>query len=180
VRAQTGTESKPKVLPLADLVAFRQQWAEAGLKVVWTNGCFDLLHVGHVRSFREAKSLGHILIVGLNSDESVRSIKGPLRPVVCEDDRAEMVAALEPVDYVTIFHEPDPVRAISLLRPDIHCKGVDYADGKRPVPEREVILAYGGEIRFLPLHEGRSTSGLIGRIVTAYGADYGAPEGGEA
>ncbi len=82
-----------------------------------------------------------------------------------------MVAALESVDFVTIFDEPDPVAAISLLRPDIHCKGADYAGGLRPVPEREVVESYGGEIRFLPLHEGRSTSGLIGRIAAAYGVE---------
>ncbi len=160
-----------KVLPLDDLMALRAGWAVAGKRVVWTNGCFDLLHVGHIRSFQEAKSLGDILVVGLNSDRSVSSIKGPLRPVVCEEDRAELVAALQAVDYVTIFDEPDPVRVISLLRPDVHCKGADYADGRRPVPEREVVEGYGGEIRFLPLHEGRSTTGLIGRIAAAYVGD---------
>ncbi len=82
-----------------------------------------------------------------------------------------MVAALEAVDFVTIFDESDPVAAISKLRPDIHCKGADYAGGRRPVPEREVVESYGGEIRFLPLHEGRSTSGLIGRIAAAYGVE---------
>jgi len=135
---------------------------------VWTNGCFDLLHAGHIRSFRDAKALGDILVVGLNSDASVRAIKGELRPVVSEEDRAETVAALEAVDYVTIFNESDPVAVLSQLRPDIHCKGADYADGKRAIPEQPIVEAYGGEIRFLPLHEGRSTSGLIERIVRAY------------
>ena len=138
--------------------------------MVWTNGCFDLLHAGHIRSFRDAKALGDILVVGLNSDASVRAIKGDLRPVVCEEDRAETVAALEAVDYVTIFNESDPVAVLSQLRPDIHCKGADYADGRRAIPERPVVEGYGGEIRFLPLHEGRSTSGLIERIVRAYSA----------
>jgi len=135
---------------------------------VWTNGCFDLLHAGHVRSFRDAKALGDILIVGLNSDASVRAIKGELRPVVCEEDRAETVAALEAVDYVTIFNESDPVAVLSKLRPDIHCKGEDYANGKRAIPEQPVVEGYGGEIRFLPLYEGRSTSDLIERIIKAY------------
>lgn len=135
---------------------------------MWTNGCFDLLHAGHIRSFRDAKALGDILVVGLNSDASVRAIKGELRPVVSEEDRAETVAALEAVDYVTIFNESDPVAVLSQLRPDIHCKGADYADGKRAIPEQPIVEAYGGEIRFLPLHEGRSTSGLIERIVRAY------------
>ena len=105
--------------------------------------------------------------MGINSDQSVRALKGDLRPVVCEEDRAETVAALEAVDYVTIFGDSDPVRAISILRPDIHCKGADYADGRKPVPEREIVTGYGGEIRFLPIHQGRSTSGLIERIAAA-------------
>ena len=135
--------------------------------MVWTNGCFDLLHTGHVRNLRDARALGDVLIVGINSDRSVRQIKGPLRPVVPEADRAEVLGALESVDYVTIFDQPDPVEAISMLRPDIHCKGADYADGTRAIPERETVLAYGGEIRFLPLHPGRSTTDLIARIIRA-------------
>ncbi len=136
---------------------------------MWTNGCFDLLHVGHVRSFAEARALGDILVVGLNSDASVRAFKGDLRPVVCEEDRAEMVAALESVDFVTVFPQTDPSEILSRLQPDIHCKGADYADGRRPVPERAIVEGYGGEVRFLPLHEGRSTTGLIERICRAYG-----------
>ncbi len=137
--------------------------------MVWTNGCFDLLHAGHVRSFADAKSLGDILVVGVNSDSSVRAFKGDLRPVVCEEDRAEVVGALEAVDFVTIFPQKDPSEILSKLRPDIHCKGADYADGKRPVPERAIVESYGGEVRFLPIHEGRSTTGLIERICRAYG-----------
>jgi rfaE bifunctional protein nucleotidyltransferase chain/domain len=98
----------------------------------------------------------------------VRALKGDLRPLVFEQDRAETIAALESVDYVTIFPETDPVAILSQLRPDIHCKGADYADGKRSIPEQPIVEAYGGEIRFLPLHQGRSTSGLIERIVRAY------------
>ena len=166
-------EAGPKILALEELLALREDWALQGKVVVWTNGCFDLLHAGHARSFRDAKALGDILIVGLNSDESVRRLKGPLRPVVCEEDRAELVAALGVVDYVTIFNDTDPVQAIRTLRPDIHCKGEDYADGRRPIPEREVVLGYGGEIRFLPLREGRSTSNLIARITAAYSTEQG-------
>ncbi len=160
-----------KLLTLDDLVALRQSWKAQGKTVVWTNGCFDLLHAGHVRSFREAKALGDILVVGLNSDSSVKAIKGDLRPVVHEEDRAEIVAALEAVDYVTIFDDPDPVNVLSRLRPDIHCKGAEYASGDRPVPERDVVLSYGGEIRFLPLYSGRSTTGLIERICAAAARD---------
>ena len=154
----------PKLRTLEELTALRASWADSGKKVVWTNGCFDILHAGHVRSFRDARALGDILIVGLNSDASVRAIKGERRPIICEKDRAEIIAALEAVDYVTIFDERDPVSILAKLRPDIHCKGAEYADGARPVPERDTVLEYGGEIHFLPFHAGRSTTGLIERI----------------
>jgi rfaE bifunctional protein nucleotidyltransferase chain/domain len=160
-------DSSPKVRTPDELSRLRPAWATQGKKVVWTNGCFDLLHVGHVRSLREAKSLGDILIVGINSDRSVRGNKGEIRPFICQDDRAEMIAALESVDYVTIFDDPTPVGILSELRPDIHCKGADYADGAKAIPEQETVLGYGGEIRFLPIHQGRSTTGLMERIAAA-------------
>jgi rfaE bifunctional protein nucleotidyltransferase chain/domain len=153
-----------KVKTLDELIAARAAWSQAGKTVVWTNGCFDILHVGHIRSFRDAKALGDILIVGLNSDASVRSIKGDSRPIVDQADRAELIAALEMVDYVTIYDEPTPIAVLSGLRPDIHCKGAEYADGARPVPERETVLGYGGQIRFLPFHPGHSTTGLVERL----------------
>ena len=159
-----------KFKTLQELATDRVGWAKSGKKVVWTNGCFDLIHAGHIRSLRDAKALGDILIVGINSDLSVRNIKGRLRPIVCEQDRAEVLAALEPVDFVTIFDEPDPVAAIALIRPDIHCKGEEYKDGARPLPERDAVESYGGEIHFLALHPGRSTSELITRIIAAEGA----------
>jgi D-beta-D-heptose 7-phosphate kinase/D-beta-D-heptose 1-phosphate adenosyltransferase len=159
-----GDALASKIVPLDELVAARAEWRRLGKSVVWTNGCFDLLHAGHVRSLRDARALGDILIVGLNSDRSVRSIKGSARPMVSQDDRAEVIAALEVVDHVTIFDELTPVEALARLQPDIHCKGAEYADGSRPVPERETVLAYGGQIRFLPVHPGRSTSDLIQRI----------------
>ena len=157
-------ELSSKLRTLDELLRLRGVWSDKQHTVVWTNGCFDLLHVGHVRSLRDAKAQGHILIVGINSDASVRAIKGHSRPLVCEQDRAELIAALEVVDYVTIFDDFDPVRILALLQPDIHCKGADYANGMKPVPERDTVLNYGGEIRFLPLHQGRSTTGLIARI----------------
>jgi rfaE bifunctional protein nucleotidyltransferase chain/domain len=159
--------SSSKIRTLDELILSREQWRNEGRTVVWTNGCFDLLHVGHIRSFRDARALGDILIVGINSDASVRFNKGDTRPVVNEDDRAELIAALEMVDYVTIFDELTPVAALARLRPDIHCKGAEYADGARPVPERETVLGYGGQIRFLPFHPGRSTSELMDRIRNA-------------
>jgi rfaE bifunctional protein nucleotidyltransferase chain/domain len=157
--------SGSKVRTLDELIDLRGAWFESGKTVVWTNGCFDLLHVGHIRSFRDAKALGDILIVGINSDAGVRALKGDSRPIVNQRDRAEVIAALEMVDYVTIFDESTPVAALSRLRPDIHCKGAEYADGAKPMPERETVLGYGGQIRILPLHPGRSTTDLVERIV---------------
>ena len=153
-----------KLRTMDDLAAMRAQWREQGKKVVWTNGIFDLLHAGHVRSLRDAKALGDILVVGINSDASTRKAKGPERPLMSQEDRAEMLSALEMVDYVVIFEESEPSAAWARLQPDIHCKGEEYADGKRPVPERAVVEGYGGSIRFLPLHPGRSTTGLVERI----------------
>ena len=147
-----------------DLVALREEWRAQGRKVVWTNGIFDLLHAGHVRSLREAKSLGDVLVVGINSDSGTRRIKGPGRPLMCGEDRAELLSALEMVDAVVIFDEDEPSAALARLQPDIHCKGEEYADGKRPVPERPVVESYGGEVRFLPLYAGRSTTDLLARI----------------
>ena len=166
--------SSSKIRALDELIPLRAQWRDDDRTVVWTNGCFDLLHVGHIRSFRDAKALGDILIVGLNSDASVRTNKGDTRPVVNEADRAEVIAALEMVDYVTIFDETTPIAALASLRPDIHCKGAEYADGNRPVPESETVLSYGGQIRFLPFHPGRSTTDLVERIRNVADGEGGA------
>jgi D-beta-D-heptose 7-phosphate kinase/D-beta-D-heptose 1-phosphate adenosyltransferase len=153
-----------RVRTLEELAVLRNAWHDRGNTVVWTNGCFDLLHVGHIRSFRDAKALGDILIVGVNSDASVRAIKGDSRPVMNQSNRAEMIAALEMVDYVTIFDEPTPIAALELLRPDIHCKSAEYADGAKPMPERETVLGYGGRIEILPVHNVPSTTEIIERI----------------
>jgi rfaE bifunctional protein nucleotidyltransferase chain/domain len=147
-----------------ELAAMRTEWRAQGRKVVWTNGVFDLIHAGHVRSLRDAKALGDVLIVGINSDESAKKFKGAGRPLMCQEDRAELLSALDMVDFVTIFEESDPSAALARLQPDIHCKGEEYANGDRPVPERSVVEGYGGTIRFLPLHPGRSTTGLLERI----------------
>ena len=165
------TSAPTKFRTVDALAAMRAEWKRIGKTVVWTNGCFDLLHAGHVRSLRAAKALGDILVVGLNSDAGVRAIKGDQRPLIPEQDRVEIIAALEPVDYVTIFDEREPSAVLARIQPDIHCKGEDYAPGTgRPVPEREVVLAYGGRIEFIPLFAGRSTSKLLERILAANGA----------
>jgi rfaE bifunctional protein nucleotidyltransferase chain/domain len=166
----------PKFRTIDQLANMRAEWKRAGRTVVWTNGCFDLLHAGHVRSLRAARALGDLLIVGLNSDAAVRAIKGPSRPLVPQQDRVEVIAALEAVDYVTLFDDAEPSAVLARIRPDVHCKGEDYAEGSgRPVPEREVVLGYGGRIEFLPLFEGRSTTGLLERILAGHGGGDGKP-----
>ena len=157
--------SSTKLRLMDELVQMRAEWRAQAKTVVWTNGVFDLLHAGHIRSLRDAKALGHILVVGINSDSSARKFKGPARPLMCQEDRAEVLSALEMVDYVVIFDEGEPSAALGRLQPDIHCKGEEYANGNRPVPERAVVESYGGSIRFLPLYAGRSTTVLIGKMM---------------
>src|SRR5262245_10859980 len=117
---------------------------QLGRRIVFTNGCFDILHVGHVRSLIDARSRGDILVVGINSDRSVAALKGPQRPAVPEQERVEILCALAAVDYVTIFDEQTADRLLEQLRPDIHAKGSDYTP--ETVPERETVEAYGGEV----------------------------------
>ena len=137
-----------------------------GKKIVTTNGCFDILHVGHIRYLQQAKQQGDILIVAINSDDSVRAIKGDKRPLVPQNERAEMLAALECVDYVTIFEELDPIQFLNEIRPDIHVKGGDYRPDQ--IVEREAVKAIGAELRLLPGAEDKSTSNLIELIVERY------------
>jgi len=137
-----------------------------GKKIVTTNGCFDILHVGHLRYLQKAKEQGDILIVAINSDESVRAIKGDKRPLIPEDERAEILAALECVDYVMIFPELDPIQFLHDLRPDIHVKGGDYKLDQ--VIERETVKSLGGELRLIPGAPGKSTSNLIEIIIERY------------
>ncbi|HEV3446668.1 MAG TPA: adenylyltransferase/cytidyltransferase family protein [Gemmataceae bacterium] len=154
-----------KIVGWDELLQKRRQWRNAGRTVVWTNGCFDLLHAGHVHSLQSARKLGDVLVVGLNSDDSVRRIKGPERPILPARERALMLAALACVDHVVIFEETTPENALARLQPDIHCKGAEYAppNGK-PVPERGVVASYGGRIEYLPLVAGLSTTDLVRRI----------------
>jgi rfaE bifunctional protein nucleotidyltransferase chain/domain len=147
------------------LLAARAALRAAGKVVVWTNGCFDLVHPGHLASLEAARALGDALVVGLNSDASVRAAKGPGRPILGHGDRAAVLAALECVDYVIVFDEPTPAVALDRLRPDVHCKGADYAPPHgKPVPERAVVEAYGGRVEFLPVTPGLSTTELVRRI----------------
>jgi rfaE bifunctional protein nucleotidyltransferase chain/domain len=138
-----------------------RRWRAGGEKIVLTNGCFDLLHVGHVRYFRAARELGGKVIVAINSDNSVRTLKGEGRPRVPEQERAEVVAALADVDAVTIFDSPDVRELIRLLRPDIHAKGTDYTEAT--VPERDVVIACGGRVAIVGDPKDHSTTELLRR-----------------
>ncbi len=134
-----------------------------GKKVVFTNGCFDILHVGHLRYLEQAKEQGDILVIGVNSDESVKRLKGPTRPINSELDRAEMLAGLKAVDYTVIFTEDTPVELIDELKPSIHVKGGDYK--KEDLPETEVVERNGGEVRILMLVDGKSTTNVVNKIL---------------
>jgi len=136
-----------------------------GETIVFTNGCFDLLHMGHVRYLQQARKMGSCLIVAINSDNSVRRLKGPSRPVIGQDERAEMLGALECVDYVTIFEEDTPEALLEMLRPDILVKGGTTT----VVVGREIVEGYGGKVLTLPPVEGLSTTRIINRILETYG-----------
>lgn len=144
------------------LLAWRQELRARGMKLVFTNGCFDLLHVGHVRLLREARALGDGLVVALNSDESVRRLKGPGRPLVPLEERAEVIAAIRWVDRVTAFAEDTPLALISLLEPDVLVKGSDWAPSS--IVGREVVEGRGGKVVVVPVVPGRSTTLLLERI----------------
>ena len=161
----------PKSVSLKELLAIRSGYRRDGKTVVWTNGCFDLLHPGHVASLFAAKAFGDVLIVGINSDDSVKSIKGPTRPILNEHDRVTMLSALACVDHVIVFKESTPQTILSILQPDIHTKGEEYKPPfGRSAPEVATVLAYGGRMEYLPLVPGISTTELIRRIAAAHAA----------
>ena len=137
-----------------------------GKRIVFTNGCFDLLHSGHLHTLSQAKRLGDVLVVGINSDASVKRLKGAQRPIVRETERVQILAALEAVDYVTIFGEDTPLDLIRLLRPQILVKGGDW--GSEAVVGKEVVEENGGEVVVVPYQPGFSTTGIIERILAVY------------
>lgn len=152
-----------KVLTSAQLVPILDRARTQKNRIVFTNGCFDLLHVGHTRYLQAAKALGDLLIVGVNSDASVRSLnKSPDRPIVGEAERAEVLAALNSVDYVVIFSEPDPLNLITTLQPDVLVKGGDWTVDR--IVGRDVVERRGGTVKTIPLVSGKSTTALIQRI----------------
>jgi len=151
-----------KILAVEELVRTREALRRDGLTVVFTNGCFDLLHPGHVRYLADARSLGDVLVVALNSDRSVRILKGEGRPILNEQERAEVVAALQAVDFVTIFDQETPLALIARLLPDILVKGGDWSVDE--IVGREEVEAAGGKVLSLPYIEGKSTTEIIERI----------------
>lgn len=153
---------KSKIKDLPSLKAILEREKSKGRTVVFTNGCFDIIHIGHVRYLYQAKSFGDLLVIGLNSDSSVKSYKGAGRPINPENERAEVLASLEMIDYVVIFSERTPERLIKELRPDVQVKGGDYT--KDQVPEARALESYGGRLEIVPFVDGASTTGAIERI----------------
>ena len=137
-----------------------------GKRIVFTNGCFDILHVGHVRYLEQAKSLGDVLVVGINSDRSVRGLKGPRRPILPVEERGEILSGLGCTDYITVFDEPTPFELVSLLQPDVLVKGGDWTPEQ--VVGREVVEGSGGRVVILPFVEGSSTTNIIDVILEKY------------
>jgi rfaE bifunctional protein nucleotidyltransferase chain/domain len=158
---------RSKILKLSDLVKVIKSLREAGKQIVFTNGCFDILHVGHVRYLAAARSKGDALVLGLNSDASVKSIKPENRPIVSQDQRAEVLAGLACVDYITIFDEPDPLALIKTIRPDVLIKGADWKEAE--IIGSDVVKSYGGKVVRIEFVPGISTSRIIQRILELYG-----------
>jgi rfaE bifunctional protein nucleotidyltransferase chain/domain len=151
-----------QVLKLNELMDTLRPLRDSNQPVVSTNGCFDILHVGHLRYLQACKQPGEILIVYVNSDASIKRLKGPSRPVVCEEDRAEIVAGLACVDYVVIFEEDTPQKLLEAIRPDYHAKGAQYTP--ETLPEMPLLNRLGVQVRFIDMIPGRSTSSIIERI----------------
>jgi rfaE bifunctional protein nucleotidyltransferase chain/domain len=157
-------EATDRIYSLEELVTLRMAWKENGETVIFTNGCFDILHVGHLQTLSRAKAEGTKLVVGVNSDSSVKRLKGPTRPLNSESDRALLLAGLRCVDAVVIFSEDTPIPVLERLRPDVHVKGGDYQI--EDLPEAEIVLRHGGRIVIIDLVPGRSTTGLIEKTRT--------------
>jgi len=155
-----------KIRARRELLKIIKDLRTKGKRIVFTNGCFDLLHIGHVRYLEKAKALGDVLVVGVNSDASVRKLKGPKRPILPEEERAGILSGLGCVDYITIFSEIDPLKLIASLRPNVLVKGGDWT--KEQTVGKEVVERSGGEVVILPFVKGSSTSNLIHTILKRY------------
>ena len=165
-----------KITPRNELKATVDRLKREGKKVVFTNGCFDILHAGHTRYLREARKLGDVLILALNSDSSVRSIKGPMRPIVPEAERAEVVASLDSVDYVTVFDELTPLELIEFLQPDVIVKGGDWAE--KDIVGAEAVRKWGGRVAIMPVIEGASTTNIIDKVLQVHRSVDGVEKAG--
>jgi rfaE bifunctional protein nucleotidyltransferase chain/domain len=159
--------SSRKIKTLEEIVEIRAELRRRKKKLVFTNGCFDILHVGHVRILNQSRTSGDVLVVGINSDSSIRKIKGKLRPVIPEEERAEILAALASVDYVFIFADPTPQRIIDAIVPDVLVKGADW--GASDIIGHDTVLNAGGTVQNLPLVEGVSTTAIIERVLERFG-----------
>lgn len=163
---RTGSLLGKKIKKIKELEKIISYLKTQGKKIVFTNGCFDLLHYGHIKYLDSAKSNGDILVVAVNSDASVRKIKGDKRPIINEKDRLKTVAALESVDYVVLFKEDTPLKIIKLLKPDVLVKGADWT--KNNIAGADFILSCGGEVATVSLAKGRSTTNLIKKIAKTF------------
>jgi rfaE bifunctional protein nucleotidyltransferase chain/domain len=153
-----------RIVDAGEMSGVRDRLDAAGRRIVFTNGCFDLLHAGHVRYLQQARGLGDALVVGLNSDRSVRELKGEGRPLNSQDDRAEVLAALGCVDYVVVFDGKRATDLLRTVRPHVYAKGGDYTPASLDPEERGALEACGADIKILPLVPGRSTTALVGKI----------------
>jgi rfaE bifunctional protein nucleotidyltransferase chain/domain len=151
-----------RLYPRSELLEARRQWRQSGRSVVFTNGCYDLLHPGHIRLLEQARSLGDVLVLGLNTDASVARMKGPSRPLITENDRAELAASLAAVDAVTFFDEDTPRDLIAALLPDILVKGADWSHF---IAGREEVEAGGGKVLTLPMEPGYSTTNIVEKLL---------------
>jgi rfaE bifunctional protein nucleotidyltransferase chain/domain len=159
-------EMSGSVVSLDEACELRRKAAFEGRKVVFTNGCFDLLHVGHIRCLKEARQHGDLLIVGVNDDQSTRRLKGPGRPYMAQEDRAEILASLRCVDLVVIFSERTAERLVEALRPDVYVKGGDYS--VEQLPEAKIVTECGGEVLLARLVPGCSTTDLVSAVVSGH------------
>ncbi len=156
-----------KILSLKDLLVQRDRLRQESKRTVFTNGCFDLLHPGHIDTLSRARQMGDVLIVGINSDRSIRELKGPLRPILTQDERTRLLSGLDSVDYVTVFDENTPRRLIAALLPDVLVKGGDWT--VETIVGRQEVEAAGGRVVPLPYLEGQSSTAIIERILHRYG-----------
>jgi D-beta-D-heptose 7-phosphate kinase/D-beta-D-heptose 1-phosphate adenosyltransferase len=175
VAIKNPERSYPFIIVESQLEGLCRKLRSEGRAIGFTNGCFDILHAGHVTYLNEAAALADVLIVGLNSDSSMRELKGPQRPIVPQQDRATILVALRSVDYVVIFSDPTPYRLIQIIQPDVLVKGGDYdpeaEDGERYIVGSDIVRSRGGMVKVIDLVEGRSTTDIVQNILKAYCVD---------